>query len=297
MTLPSGFKTVEGEAEYLQVYEGTLRELWPVPYEELSVASRFGTTHVVASGPSDAPPLVLLHGFMNTLVIWAPYIADFSKDYRVFAIDTMGQPSKSAPKEPIREAAGFVEWLGVTLDGLDLFRVSIASISFGAWIALNFAMAEPDRVAKLALLSPAASLQPLAKQFGLRAILSALVPTRWMMNSFMSWMGLEDSPSDPLTGAVLDLMWLGVKHFRMPPESRRVMPTSFSDDELRSLQVPVMLLIGEDEVIFNPAKALARARHLISEFDGELIPDCRHDMSISQHHIVQPLLLGFLGDN
>ena len=257
--------------------------------------SRFGTTHIVASGPSDAPPLVLLHGFMNTLVIWAPYIADLSKDHRVFAIDTIGQPSKSTPKEPIRDTADFVEWLGATLDGLDLFRVPIASISFGGWIALHFAMAQPNRVSRLALLSPAASLQPLAKQFGLRAILSALIPTRSMMNSFMSWMGLDRTPGDPVTGAVLELMWLGGKHFRMPPESRRVMPTSFSDDELRSLQAPVMLVIGEDEVIFDPARALARARRLIPDFDGELIPGCSHDMSISKKHLVQPLLLEFLG--
>ena len=54
-------------------------------------------THVVVSGPKDAPPLVLLHGYWATSTMWSPNIADFSKDYRVYAIDVMGQPSKSIP--------------------------------------------------------------------------------------------------------------------------------------------------------------------------------------------------------
>ena len=60
-------------------------------------------THVIVSGPKDAPPLVLLHGYMATSAMWSPNIGDFSKDYRVYAIDVMGQPSKSIPAEPIRD--------------------------------------------------------------------------------------------------------------------------------------------------------------------------------------------------
>ena len=91
-------------------------KLWPVPYEEIEIPSRFGMTHVVISGPKDAPPLVLLHGYMATLLMWSPNIVDFSNDYRVYAIDTMGQPSKSIPDEPIRDAADYVAWLNATLD-------------------------------------------------------------------------------------------------------------------------------------------------------------------------------------
>jgi alpha-beta hydrolase superfamily lysophospholipase len=55
-------------------------------------------THVVAAGPKNAPALVLLHGYMATSVMWAPNIADFRvRDYRVYATDVMGQPSKSVP--------------------------------------------------------------------------------------------------------------------------------------------------------------------------------------------------------
>jgi len=41
--------------------------------------------------------VVLRHGYWATSTMWAPNIADFSKDYRVYAVDVMGQPSKSIP--------------------------------------------------------------------------------------------------------------------------------------------------------------------------------------------------------
>ena len=118
MTHISAFKTPEGEAAYLAAYDAAMK-LWPVPYEEVEIPSRFGTTHVVVTGLKDAPPLVLLHGMAMTLNMWSPNIADFSNDYRVYAIDMMGHPGKSFPNpdEPIRDAGDFVAWLPETLDG------------------------------------------------------------------------------------------------------------------------------------------------------------------------------------
>jgi pimeloyl-ACP methyl ester carboxylesterase len=170
---PSAFKTPKGEAAYLAAYDAAMK-LWPVPYEEMEIPGRFGMTHVVASGPKDAPPLVLLHGYWATLTMWTLNIADFSKDYRVYAIDVMGQPSRSIPDEPIRNAAGYVAWLTATLDGLHLDRVSLVGMSYGAWLALNYAVAAPERVQRLALLSPAASFLPIVKQFSLRGMLMFL---------------------------------------------------------------------------------------------------------------------------
>ena len=83
----------------------------------------------------------------------------------------------------------------------------------------------------------------------------------------------------------------------MPPETARIMPSVFSDDELRALHVPVLLLIGEREVIYDPAKALARARALLPNFEGELVPQSSHDMCASQYQIVDARVLDFLNSN
>ena len=298
MTHTSAFKTPEGEVAYLAAYEAAMR-LWPVPYEEIELPSRFGMTHVVTSGPKDAPPLVLLHGYMANLTMWSPNIADWSKDYRVYAIDVMGQPGKSIPDpdEPIGDAADLVTWLSETLNGLNLDRIFLVGMSYGGWLALNLAMTAPERVRKLVLLSPAASLQPRVRQFGLRVMLMIFFPTRLTVNSLMGWMGIKDTPGDKLTRCVLDLAYLGMKHFRLVPETARVMPGVFSDDELRALHVPVLLLIGENEVIYDPAKALDRARALLPNFEGELVPQSSHEMCSSQHRIVDARVLDFLNDD
>src|SRR3954452_16031403 len=89
-------------------------------------------------------------------------------------------------------------------------------------------------------------------------------------------------------------MYLGLKHFRVHRETSRIRPTVFSDDELRAMRVPTLLLIGDHEVISDPALALARAHRLIPHFEGALVPHCRHDMCFSQYRIVDARVLGFL---
>jgi pimeloyl-ACP methyl ester carboxylesterase len=289
MSHPSAFKTPEGEAVFLAAYDAEMK-LWPVSYEEIDIPTQFGMTHVIASGPKDAPPLALLHGYWATSTMWAPNIADFSKDYRVYALDVMGQPSKSIPTEPVRNADDYAVWLAETLDGLHLDRICLVGQSYGAWLALNFAMAAPDRVQKLVLLSPGGGFVPMTRQFSLRGIVMVWFPTRVVVNWFFRWLGI----TGPDARSVPELTYLGLKHFRVPIETLRVTPVMFPDDRLRAMRVPTLLLIGDHEVICDPATALARARRLFSDVQGELVPGCRHDMCFSQYRIVDTRVLDFL---
>ena len=288
----SAFKTPEGEAAYLAAYDAAMK-LWPVSYEEVEIPGRFGMTHVVVTGPKDARPLVLLHGYWATSTMWSSNIADFSKEYRVYAIDVMGQPSKSLPDEPIRDSADYVTWLTATLDALHLDRVSLVGMSFGGWLALTYAVAAPQRVEKLVLLSPG-GLLPIPGQFSLRGMLMVFFPTRLTVNSFMRWLGFTNRPGETDARPVLELMYLGAKHFRVPAETSRVMPVMFSDDQLRSMRVPTLLLMGDHEVICDPVTALARARRLFPDVQGELVPRSSHDMCVSQHRVVDAQVLDFL---
>jgi pimeloyl-ACP methyl ester carboxylesterase len=283
------FKTPEGEAAFVAAYNAAMR-LWPVPCEELQIPSPFGMTHVIVCGPKEAPPLVLLHGYMATSIMWGPNIPDFSKDYRVYAVDVMGQPSKSIPTEPIRSPEDYAAWLAATLDGLHLDRICLVGMSYGGWLALNFAIAAPERVQKLVLLSPGGGFVPMARQFTLRGMLMVWFPTRIVVNWFMRWIGVTGPDARP----VRELTYLGLKHFRVPIETLRVMPVLFPDDRLRGMRVPTLLLIGEQEVVCDPATALARARQLFPDVQGELVPRSKHDMCFTQHRIVDARVLDFL---
>ena len=116
------------------------------------------------------------------------------------------------------------------------------------------------------------------------------VDTAPCVNWCFRWLGFTHRAYEN----VLDLMDLGLKHFRMPVETARVLPAVVSDEQLRTMKVPTLLLIGDQEVISDPARALDRARRLIPDCEGELVPGCRHDMCSSQHDIVDARVLDFL---
>jgi pimeloyl-ACP methyl ester carboxylesterase len=295
--LPSPFKSREGEAIYMAAYEASLR-LWPVSYQAMDIPGRFGCTHLVACGPQDAPVLVLLHGYFASLTMWSPNIAEFSRDYRVYALDVMGQPSRSIPGEPVRSRADFVEWLTALLDALKVERAHLAGMSYGGWLTLNYAIGAPERVDRIVLLSPASSFQPLVKQFFLRTMPLMFLPRRFVVDSFMSWLTYKENLHARHIRAtydcLVDQMYLGARHFRMQPG---VLPVVFSDEELGALQAPTLLLIGQQEVIYDPAAALERARRLIPNFEGELVPRASHDMSFSQSQLVNARILEFLKAN
>lgn len=294
MARKSAFSGAEGEAAFRAAYDNAMK-LWPVPYEERDIPTRFGSTHVVVSGPRDAAPLVLLHGYMATLLSWAPNIVDLSKNHRVYAIDVMGQPGKSIPDEPIRNDADYVAWLTATLNGLHLNRISLVGVSFGGWIALNYAAAEPERVRKLVLLSPG-GLLPISIQFRLRGMLMMYLPTRFLVNSFMRWAGFSTAPGEADVRPILNVMHLGMKHFRIPKETLRITATPLSDYDLHEMHVPTLLLFGESEVLCDPVEALIRARRVIPDFRGELLPGSSHDMCISQRAIVDARICEFLSE-
>jgi pimeloyl-ACP methyl ester carboxylesterase len=292
--LPSPFKSPEGQARYMAAYEASLR-LWPVPYQAMDIPGRFGCTHLIASGPQGAPVLVLLHGYFASLTMWSPNIAELSRDYRVYAVDVMGQPSRSVPGEPIRSRADFVEWLTTILDVLRVDQAHVVGMSYGGWLTLNYAIGAPERVDRIALLSPAGSFLPLVKQFFLRTMPVMFLPQRFVVNSFMTWLTYKQNLKDPHTRAiydcVVDQMYLGARYFRM---QAGVLPGVFSDGELRGLHAPTLLLIGQQEVIYDPAKALERACRLVPNFEGELVPCASHDMSFSRAQFVDARILDFL---
>jgi pimeloyl-ACP methyl ester carboxylesterase len=301
ITLPSPFKSAPGKAQYLAAYERLMR-LWPVPYEPLDLTGRFGRTHVVASGPTNAPPLMLLHGYLATLTMWSANTADLSRDYRVYAIDVMGQPSKSIPDPtaPIAGRADFVMWLTEVLDALHIDRAAVVGMSYGGWLTLNYAIGAHERVTKIALLSPAGSFLPNVRQFTLRALPIMVFRRRFLVESFLHWLTFKDNLRDPgvrrFTAYQVDLFHLGQKHFRQQRETLKVAPLPYSDAELRGLQVPTLLLIGQQEVLYDPAAALERARRLIPTFEGELVARAAHDMSYSRHDVVDARVLRFLKD-
>lgn len=221
-TLPTAFRSLQGEAKYMAAYDATMR-LWPVPFEARDIPSRFGSTHLLICGLTEAPPLVLLHCFLTSLTVWAHNMADLSRDYRVYALDMMGQPSKSIPDQLIGTRAEMAEWLSGSLDALEIRQTDLIGYSYGGFAALNYAIDAPERLKKLILLSPAGGLVPLKTQFVIRGLLTSLPgPSRVAMNSLLHRMfyepNLQSDKNKRMFQCMVDQMSLGTKYF---PQAKR----------------------------------------------------------------------------
>ena len=57
-------------------------ESWPVPSTQLTVPTSQGETVVIASGPPDAPSMVLLHGTGANSAMWLGDIAAWARQRR-----------------------------------------------------------------------------------------------------------------------------------------------------------------------------------------------------------------------
>jgi pimeloyl-ACP methyl ester carboxylesterase len=281
----------------MAAYEASMR-LWTVPYEDRSIPSRFGSTHLVVCGPKDAPPLVLLHCFATSLTAWAYNIADLSRDYHVYALDMMGQPSKSIPDQPIRNREELAEWLTAVLDDVGISQTDLIGYSFGGFAALNYAMQAPDRIKKLILLSPAGGLVPLKTQFYLRGMFSTLFPSLSLLTTnilWFNWFFYHPNLKNEKTRRIFDCLShqfaLGLKYFRM---RAGILPIAYKDEELRRVRNPTLLLIGKQEMLYHPVPALERAKKLIPSIQAELIPQASHDLPISKAETVNTRMLAFL---
>ena len=74
----------------------------------------------------------------------------------------------------------------------------------------------------------------------------------------------------------------------------RVLPTVFTDDELRQIKTRTLLLIGGKEVIYDSAAAMKRAKQLIQHIEAEVVPNASHGLPMEQAELVNERILEFL---
>ncbi|MBO3748576.1 alpha/beta fold hydrolase [Streptosporangiaceae bacterium NEAU-GS5] len=219
------------------VQEGYRRLLarWPVPAEQLTVGTRQGETFVVACGPAGAPALVLLHGSGSNSAMWLGDVAAWAGRFRVYAVDVIGEPGLSAPSRPPLDSEAYAVWLDDVLDGLGVARASVVGLSLGGWLALDYAIRRPARVARLALISPAGIGRA---KIGFALLALALLPfgERGRRIALRRALGRSDAGSGPFG----DFLMLIHRGFR----PRRERLPVFSGAALAGLAMPVLAVVG-----------------------------------------------------
>ncbi|GAB2841693.1 alpha/beta hydrolase [Actinocorallia aurea] len=274
------YKTEAGGEAVRGRYLADLRA-WPVPCEHLRVPTRAGETFVVASGPADAPALLLLHGSGTNTAMWSGDVAAFADHFRVHAIDMIGEPGLSAPARPPLDSDAYARWLDDVLDGLGVAQASLVGASLGGWLALDYALRRPGRVTRLALLCPGGIGR---QKWGW--ILKAL-----MLKPFGAWgqrKTVEVVAGLDMAGAedFLEGMALTFTHF-LPRKGP--LPT-FPDESLRSLKAPLLVIAGERDAMLDSRETARRLADTLPDADVRLLPGVAHSIVGRSEEILAHLL-------
>ena len=116
-------------------------------------AGRLGVLR--AAGPADRTPLLLVHGGGTdaAAISWYRLVEPLAAHGAVWAPDLPGFGA-SLGVEPVGGSDALAEVLVEVLDAVGVERAVVMGVSMGGDVAMNLAIAHPDRVAALVLVAP-----------------------------------------------------------------------------------------------------------------------------------------------
>ena len=187
-----------------------------------------------------------------------------------------------------------VQWLDETITGLGLEgKINLMGLSYGGWIASQYALHHRARLKKLILIAPAGTVSPLSMQWIQHALLS-LIPHRYFIRSFLYWnlpdMAVKDR--DELDKYV-DESFLAMRCFK--PRSL-ANPTVLKADEWKRIHVPLLFLVGENERIYseNVRTIVRKLRNANHRIHIKIISGAGHDLTFVRAGAVNRTVLDFL---
>ncbi len=238
------WKSEAGGRDVQERYRAFLA-MWPQPNNQFTVPTREGDTFVVASRPEDAPPLLLLHGSASNSFMWMGDAALWSRHFRVYAVDIIGEPGLSSPSRPTLASGAYPLWLDDVLAGLKIEVASLVGISLGGWLTLDYASRRPARVRAVVALCPGG----VGKHKNVllwAAPLLLLGP--WGRRKASTIIAGPKAPGAPeMPKPVADFLALIFKHFRVRTERLPVL----TDDALKRLTMPVLAILGGRDVMVD----------------------------------------------
>jgi len=283
----SHWSTARAAEAYRAAYSRSL-ELWPIPFESTLIETPFGPTHVIASGATTGDPIVLVHAASLSATQWHLQARDLGASHPLFAVDIMGDIGLSAETAPVHTRQDAAAWLAAVLDGLGIRQAILVGSSFGGFLSTNLAALRGARVQSLVLLAPAATIRPFTRLANLMIRTGSLVPLPWTVKPGLRGM-MGGSLPDP---RIVEQMELGVAGFRY--DRSGIYPSELPDRELAGLDCPILVLLGDQERIYDPGRAADRVRRLLPHAGVEVMPDVGHLLGMQRPDLVNARILDFL---
>lgn len=242
------------------------------------VTARIGgfSTHYVVAGQGE--PVLLIHGLASSVLSWHYTIGPLAKFFKVYAMDLPGhgfsEKLVDTKRYTIEESTRF---LNAFCETLQIERTHVVGHSMGGLVALEFALAYPEKVKKLVVAGSAGlgrELAPLLRILSL-PVIGEILEQPTLPNVLGAWersfydksvvidvvrdnIALEDYLIQNLKGnkeAFLALLRLGVNIFGLRDRMRVT-------EKLHRIAVPTLIVWGKNDAIVPVAHAYTAAERI-----------------------------------
>jgi pimeloyl-ACP methyl ester carboxylesterase len=247
-----------------------------IPYETLEAKYADGASHFVDlpggfhvhyqdEGDPASPLLVLLHGFGDSYTSWDGWVHDLKGKFHIITLDFPGHGLTRAPEGYELSGDGLAGFVDTFAMQLGLPKFAVAGNSMGGGVAWQLALRHPQRIDALILVDAAGfpNVKPPAEiplafkilQYRLGRAILRNIDNRPLIDE-----GLKTDVYDKavITPAFVD-RWA---EFQRAPGHRAILmsvdPRGFnraSAAALRGIDVPTLVLHGENDVLIEPASA------------------------------------------
>jgi 3-oxoadipate enol-lactonase len=196
-----------------------------------------------ATGSGEA--VVLIHAFSVDRRMWDPQVALLAGRYRVIRYDLRGH----GKSEPPATAYSPYEDLRSVLDAVSVKRATLVGLSAGSEVAIDFAIAYPDRVERVVLAAPGLSGYTVPPMPWLQPVLQAAsageaerAAKLWVETPIMALRN-DKTGASALAGIVMDnsRLW----GFKTNPV-RPLIPTAIK--RLAEIKAPALVIVGDQDL-------------------------------------------------
>lgn len=252
-----------------------------------------GQLHYVEAGSGD--PLLLVHGGHGSWTHWVANIEPLAAKRRVIALDLPGFGASFNPV-PAYSIEQYGDTISAVLDALGLTRAAICGFSFGCVVSAMAARAEPQRIARLAMVNPPgiSAVSPIAVAIQKR--LSELAVRHGLRRGALeSLKQLQLFNHELIDDAVVDMMVENVRQTCFV--SRSVSRATDTNHILADVHQPVLLLIGREDISrqFGLAEALRAVPRAAPQTQIHIIERARHWLQFDRAALFNAVLDDFVG--
>jgi 2-hydroxymuconate-semialdehyde hydrolase len=247
----------------------------------------------------DGSPVLLIHGSGPGVSAWANWrltIPELKKNNRVIAPDMVGFGFSERPKNHHYSMDNWIAHAIGLLDALKLDKVSVVGNSFGGALALGLAIRYPERIDKIVLMGsvgvPFDITNGLDKVWG-------YTPSIENMKELLDIFAFD---RELVTDELAELRYnasirpgFQESFSSMFPEPRQqgVDGMTFSDDEIRSIKNPTLIIHGRDDKVI-PFENSEKLFSLISNAQLHAFGRCGHWTQIEHKDDFNALAVRFL---